>query len=60
MTKIQGGQPGQPEPPPTQSPPNKPGQYEDPKKVEERDGVTLPPDEAPIKQEDPDSAQRDR
>jgi hypothetical protein len=53
MSKKPGGPPGAVEEAPTQSPPNKPGQYEDPKKTEERDGMQLPPEESPVKQDEP-------
>ena len=57
---MPGGQPGGVEEPPTQSPPNKPGQYEDPKKVEEKDGVKLPPEVDPLQQDDPPTPEGDK
>ena len=60
MPKMPGGHPDQVEEPPAQSPPNKPGQYEDPKKVEEKEGVKLPPEEDPLKQDDPPPPEGDK
>jgi hypothetical protein len=43
---------------PTRTPPNKPGQYDDPETVEEKEGVKLPPEEDPLEQDDPPAANR--
>ena len=58
MTTKPGGQPGQIERPPTQSPPNKPGQYEDPRNVEKEDEVREPADEDLPKQDEPPNRRR--
>ena len=57
---------GQREEPPTQSPPNKPGQYEHPPVEEPKDRATksgrlkLPPQEDPVKQEEPPAPDGDK
>jgi len=67
MSKKQpGGQPGQPDAPPAQGPPNKPGQYEHPPVEEPKDRATksgrlkLPPAEDPLKQQDPPAPDGDK
>ena len=61
-----GGQPGQAEEPNAETPPNKPGQYEHPPVEEPKDRATksgrlkLPPQEDPVKQEEPPAPDGDK